>query len=178
MGALIVSIFTYTTYGTVTCIFITLAFDMVVLFCFIMRALGLCILANQYLFDETEVLLLTWQEQATNWGAPESLFEPPSDKDTAVKLSEIEKQACLTWRHQDERKNAIAWTWDTEGKKPKKVSFNYELQETTTETSRQIYRTLESLRQRCQLLESKQKIMGLEVTGELRRRLLASAGSV
>jgi hypothetical protein len=144
----------YTQAHAVTVIWILVPYDIVVLFAFVLRALGLCISANEYLFDETEILLLNWQEHTTNWKEPESLFEFPDN---------------------DERKG-IAWIWD--GTKPKAVRCGFALQNAEEAHAKEIYRALDVLLRRCRLLEVRQRIMGLEVTKHLRNRMIASLGSV
>lgn len=143
----------YSNFHSVTAIWFMIPFDILVLLCFSLRALTLCISANEYLFDETEILLLEWQDHCAQWDDPESVFEY-------------------------QREPAIAWIWNEHKDAPQSLDLDWELQPVTAETSKDIYRALEIMLKRLNVLDVKQRILGFEVTKQLRNRIAATLGSV
>lgn len=149
---------TYMKYQELTAVWTILPFDIVVILFMILRGLDVCIKANEYLFEHMERLLLDWQDEAVN---PETSFGEEGD-------------GC-----------AIGWVWDVVKQRPKAMTYTCKTLEPDNNktaagigsTSRHVQDSLSITIQRINKLEAKQRILGFEVTKELRNRLLASLGT-
>lgn len=145
-------------YHDLTALCIIFPFDISILAVLILASLNKCVAANEFLFGCYERVLLSWKEQT---------LEPD----------------CY-YGHQN-AKDALAFVWDLDEGKPRALRLERDDMDTQempreTEAARraELRETLDIASNMETLLEDKLRILGFEVTKELRNRLVASMLSV
>eukprot|EP00440_Ansanella_granifera_P030858 gb/GFBE01033512.1/.p1 GENE.gb/GFBE01033512.1/~~gb/GFBE01033512.1/.p1 ORF type:complete len:694 (+),score=125.29 gb/GFBE01033512.1/:1-2082(+) len=150
--------------GKPSAVWTVLPWDIMIMAYLILRSLNLCVVANEYLFDDASRALLDWLDEI---GQPEAYFETSPDKKHEL------------------RQPAIGWVFDEKEQREKALPLcnvhdgaEVTLDAADDKSLDKAKQILDNTIRRIELLEEKQKILGLEVTRALRNRLAASLFSV